>query len=1346
MAKHRRQMDGQGLSLEDVRSIRQSSARFALWGGALALLVIIAAASLWLWLNVTTQVRDWLTERVSASIGKRVTISGPVTWTLSLEPTVVLRQVAIAEESDRGFSDLATADQVEVAIDLPSLLRRSIVITSLAVTDLKVVLDKKLHERQVDGRSTISDAALNSKPSDFAVRIQAIHVTRAAATFSLAPSAATERLTLHEANLDMVPDRPLRLVASGEFRGVPITIDATGGRFLDLAKGGQGWWPLAMEARTPEMTVSVDGNLGLPLGSPLLDVQFTAVGARLAELNQLLAVDWPVLGPYRFTGRVKAVGDRVSLNGLKATLGTSDLAADVSLQYQGRPRLSATVSSRKIDLNDLPTGHSPSQDLHFIEWLKEWDLAVAMTCDSVVLGEREFGSLQAQASLEAGLLQIRVPAADFLGTRIEGRTEIDVRSDVPSLSLSVIGRGLEPARLKPELSGALIGMSDAVLTATARGKTWEALLSSLTVSLQTDHSIFLFHDPLSGRPIELSLDKGQARLDATGPGEINLTGRYGLKPFRIHATTGSFSALVGDGAWPINAALQIGQARLLVDATVSRPLNHETWSVLVRAQSRRLDEFDSSLPAGGPFRLSCHVTGERGGPWTTRFSWQMGESDGAGRLDVATESDRLVVTADLTSRRLRAYDFMDRTAGHDKWGNAMSGRGSLLVPVIPSWLVADVKWKIDQLHTDPLHLRRLLLHLTADRGRVDASSSAMHRYGDLEALLLFDNGEAVPRMKIQARSRHFDYGALLREAKITDRVTGTTDLALDLTSEGKRVEELVDHVAFNMTAAPGAVHIVGAGGHEVGPVTLLSAGLSGRIHEPLSLNLQGNVRDVPLTVTATSLPLRQVLDLPASLPWTLVLQGPDIALESQGQAGFRGGTGTADFHISLKGGSLSRLASLFEHDLPELGSYELSGDVDYVDQSVILSNLQARAGRSDAAGRIEIAWRKSRPRVTGTFWSKLVDLEFQGRPASKDVTMESEESSSETVTEPVTDSAGLRIIPDWRLPVESFHSLNMELLWTIKRLAVPPVEADEVTAMLTLQDGILTVGPLALSHNGSTKTGRFTIDGTGKVPHVTVGITAIDVDYGGLFKAFNITDKVEGRADIYLAAEGRGRDFREVMGKANGHLEIVAGPATWENRVIHLWASNLMTAMLSHAWRREGASQYNCGAAYIDIQNGEMETDALLIDARDHSIAAAGLLNLGTEDLDVVLTPRPKSLDLLSLAVPVRLTGVLAAPKASSSPTSIAASKAWKVLDIAVPIGLTLQVPRVILRAKTKAADSPFENPCTTALQPGGKGALTTRKVVTSGFKWVADLLRRAGSAGARLFQSQPSASAGEGT
>lgn len=1333
--------------LDGANAMRRASARIVLWGSVFAVVAIVAATSLWMWLDATAQVRNWLAETVSAAIGKKVTIRGPVTWTFSLEPTIVLRQVAVTEQSDGGLSDLATADRVEVVIVLPSLLRRSIVIPSLAVTDLDVVLTETPVAEEAHDRPVIQADAPKSESSGFAVQIHAIRFTRAGATFSPAPGAAMERATLREATLDMVPDQPTRLVASGAFREVPFTIDATGGRFLDVSSGRHHWWPLALKAQTPKFTLTVDGNIGLPLGSSLVDVQLTASGPRLDGLNQVLAVDWPALGPYSLSGRVTAADGEVSIHELNATLGASDLTGEASLRYrQGRPRVSATLASQRFDLNDVLTDAGGSEDADFIEWLKAWDLAVTMTCESVVLGERALGSLRAEAHVDAGLLQVRVPTADLMGARIEGRAEIDARPAVPALSLAVTGRGFEPGLLRRNASRQPIGMSDVVLRAQAYGATWEALLSSLTISLRTDQSVFLLHDPLSGRPIELSLGQGQATLAASGPGAINLAGRYGLRPFRIHATTGSVSALLADQAWPIKAVLRSGEARLLVDATMRQPFNHESWAVHVRARGRSLDEFASSLPATGPFRLSGEASGDRGESWRATFAWQIGGSDGTGWLDVATERDRLAVTADLMSRRLRAADFMVGTASHEHRGSLLSGRGSLSTSEISPRLVADVHWKVDRLHAGPVHLRRVLLHITADRGRIESVSSATHRHGDMNAILTFEAHDAPPRLKAQAWVRHVDYGALLREVQMTDRVAGTTDLALDLTSEGSTAEELMDRVAFNITATLSALRMAEIGDKEVGPVTLSGVSMSGRIHEPLILSLQGHARGLPFTLIATSVPLEQVLGMPASLPWTLVIRGPGLTLDAQGRAGFQARTGTADFRVSLKGTSLPRLAALFNRRLPELGSYEFSGDVAYASKRVTLTDVRARAGKSDVAGRVEILWREPRPRVTGTFWSKLVDLEVSERPGSKADRMESEEPSLEAATDSAPDATGLRIIPDWRLPIEALHSMELDLLWTIQRLSVSPIQADEIIAALTLKDGILTAGPLELTHNGSMKTGRFTIDGTGKVPRAAIEITATDVDYGGLFNALKITDKVEGRADIYLTAEGQGRDLRELMGAANGHLEIVAGSATWENRFIHLWASNLMKAMLSQAWRRESSSQYHCGAAYFDIRNGEMETDALLIDASDYSIAGAGTLSLATEDLDVVVTPRPKSLAILSLAVPVRLTGLLAAPRVSTSSTSIAASKAWKVLDIADPIGLALQVPRVILGDQATAAGSLLENPCTVALQRDGKGTLTTRKVVTSGFDWVADFFRRAGSAGARWLQGRPGASAGEGT
>ena len=248
------------------------------------------------------------------------------------------------------------------------------------------------------------------------------------------------------------------------------------------------------------------------------------------------------------------------------------------------------------------------------------------------------------------------------------------------------------------------------------------------------------------------------------------------------------------------------------------------------------------------------------------------------------------------------------------------------------------------------------------------------------------------------------------------------------------------------------------------------------------------------------------------------------------------------------------------------------------------------------------------------------------------------------------------------------------------------------------------------------------MDATSTVPRAAVEIAIRNLDYGGLLKALEVSNMVEGSTDVTLTVEGYGRSLRDLAGTANGQLDIVAGPAKVATRFLELWVSNLMTAMLAQAWHRERFTQYHCAAAHIDIHKGEMKTDSLLIDASDHSIAAAGTLSWA-EDLDVVMTPRPKDLAVLSLATSIRLTGPLAAPTISTNVESIAASKAWQVLDIADPIGMVLRVPRVILNGPAA------ENPCLIAFGRGGKETLSTKKAVRTGFDWLEKFWRGTGSA-----------------
>ena len=73
----------------------------------------------------------------------------------------------------------------------------------------------------------------------------------------------------------------------------------------------------------------------------------------------------------------------------------------------------------------------------------------------------------------------------------------------------------------------------------------------------------------------------------------------------------------------------------------------------------------------------------------------------------------------------------------------------------------------------------------------------------------------------------------------------------------------------------------------------------------------------------------------------------------------------------------------------------------------------------------------------------------------------------------------------------------------------------------------------------------------------------------------------------------------------------------------------------------------NCIVAHIKLKGGLAEIEDILLDTRRITIAGSGILDLGTEELDVLVAPRPKRPSLVSLANPVEITGTLSQPEIS---------------------------------------------------------------------------------------------------
>ncbi len=137
---------------------------------------------------------------------------------------------------------------------------------------------------------------------------------------------------------------------------------------------------------------------------------------------------------------------------------------------------------------------------------------------------------------------------------------------------------------------------------------------------------------------------------------------------------------------------------------------------------------------------------------------------------------------------------------------------------------------------------------------------------------------------------------------------------------------------------------------------------------------------------------------------------------------------------------------------------------------------------------------------------------------------------------------------------------------------------------------------------------------------------------------------MKGLADVSLDITGEGLDTAGILASSSGHGHIVAGAGVIDQTRLNQWAQNIILIALSSAFEPVSRAKVNCMVGYFDIEAGEVTTDSLLLDTERVTVAGSGEINLETEQINLLLTPAPKSPKLVSLANPVRLTGHFSDP------------------------------------------------------------------------------------------------------
>lgn len=626
------------------------------WLGATGLVAIAIALLVLFW--------DWnwfrkpLCRIVQAKTERACEIAGDLDVGLGRVTRVSADRVRFGNASWSKRGDMARAERIVVDFELwPALLHRDFRIARLRMNRPDVLLETGPGGK---GNWVFGDQTANAQ-----ARFGDLWIENGRLRF-FDPANKTDIDIEVASEAAKIPGEgaPILAQGSGRWRGNPFTLQGRGESPLELRDAER---PYRIDATASAGTTHAHavGTLLDPLRFRDFDLRLALRGQDLGDLYPLLGIAIPPTPPYRLDGRLTRTihGPASSTwryDGFTGVVGDSDLAGYAHVTTGGeRPYLRADLRSKRLDFDDLAGfvgaapkaggGESTNPELaaqaakqaasprllpdtpYRLDKLRAMDADVRLRAGRINTQKIPLDDMDAHLSLENGLLRLDPLDFGIAGGDIRSNIRMDARESAIRTRADVAARGLDLAKLLPEvrLGKTAIGKVGGDIAVTGTGNSIARILGSADGDARMQMG--------EGRISKLLME--YAGLDLAGVLRIKLTHDRQI-PIRCMAA----DFAVKDGVMTArNLTFDSAETRLEGSGTID--LRNETLDLTVRPRTKGFSPLSLRSP--------LYVRGSFKQPRFTPDYARMGLRAGAAvaLATVAAPAAALLATSDLGQGR-----------------------------------------------------------------------------------------------------------------------------------------------------------------------------------------------------------------------------------------------------------------------------------------------------------------------------------------------------------------------------------------------------------------------------------------------------------------------------------------------------------------------------------------------------------------------------------------------------------------------------------------------------------------------------------------------------------------------
>lgn len=367
--------------------------------------------------------------------------------------------------------------------------------------------------------------------------------------------------------------------------------------------------------------------------------------------------------------------------------------------------------------------------------------------------------------------------------------------------------------------------------------------------------------------------------------------------------------------------------------------------------------------------------------------------------------------------------------------------------------------------------------------------------------------------------------------------------------------------------------------------------------------------------------------------------------------------GGANLNLRFQGADLAQLYPLTGVPLPPTAPYTLQGRLDYIagkpGPTIRFSKFSGQVGSSDLSGDLALQLGGPRLKISGAMRSNKVLLaDLGGLVGATPGEPEIDLTSAAQKAAHAKQEASARLLPVTPINLPKLRDADFDLRYAARRVESDKTPFDDIDAHLRVEDGVLSLRPVSFGIGGGAIAANLLLDGTRDLVRVEADADFQQVDFGKVLREAS-DFRGAGRIDGRMSLRARGNTVAALLGAGNGKLRLSMAGGDMSALLLDLAGLDFGNALLS-ALGIPSRAELRCMIADLDLKDGIVSTDTLLLDTTEANVVGTGTVNLKTEVVDYRMQTEPKTFNIGSIAAPINIRGPLKTPRIRPDTGSLA--------------------------------------------------------------------------------------------